>query len=49
MRKRQLAPPDEVRRLDEAGFAAAAQTAKEGCPVSKLYKTEIVLTAKLEN
>jgi lipoyl-dependent peroxiredoxin len=28
-------------------FEAAAQTAKANCPVSKLYKTEITLDAKL--
>jgi osmotically inducible protein OsmC len=30
-------------------FNRAAQGAKEGCPVSKLFDTEITLSAKLEN
>ncbi len=30
-------------------FQRAAQAAKEGCPVSKLYDTEITLDAKLES
>lgn len=30
-------------------FDRATKGAKEGCPVSKLYKTEITLDAKLEN
>jgi osmotically inducible protein OsmC len=29
-------------------FDAAVQAAKAGCPVSKLYKTNITLTSKLE-
>jgi len=38
----------EVDGLDEAGFAKAAQTAKEGCPVSKaLAGTTITLAASL--
>jgi osmotically inducible protein OsmC len=38
----------EVEGLDEAGFAKAAQTAKEGCPVSKaLAGTTITLDASL--
>jgi osmotically inducible protein OsmC len=32
----------------EDAFNRAAQAAKEGCPVSKLYDTEISLDAKLE-
>jgi osmotically inducible protein OsmC len=32
----------------EDAFNRAAQAAKEGCPVSKLYDTEITLDAKLE-
>ncbi|HEX4771450.1 MAG TPA: OsmC family protein [Bryobacteraceae bacterium] len=32
---------------DQAAFERAAQAAKENCPVSKLYDTEITLTAKL--
>lgn len=34
---------------DQAAFERAAQTAKENCPVSKLYDTEITLDAKLKN
>lgn len=34
---------------DAAAFERAANTAKENCPVSKLFDTEITLTAKLEN
>lgn len=38
----------EVEGLDSGGFEAAAQTAKEGCPVSKaLAGTTITLDAKL--
>lgn len=33
---------------DEA-FERATQSAKEGCPVSKLFDTEITLTAKLQS
>ena len=32
----------------EGAFERATQTAKEGCPVSKLFDTEITLNAKLE-
>ena len=39
----------EVDGLDEAGFAKAAQGAKEGCPVSKaLAAVDITLDAALE-
>jgi lipoyl-dependent peroxiredoxin len=39
----------EVEGLDEAGFAKAAQDAKEGCPVSKaLAAVDITLDAALE-
>jgi len=39
----------EVDGLDEAGFAKAAQEAKEGCPVSKaLAAVDITLDAALE-
>ena len=38
----------EVENLDEAGFQKAAQTAKEGCPVSKaLAGVDITLEASL--
>ena len=33
----------------QAAFDTAVQAAKTGCPVSKLYKTNITLTSKLEN
>ena len=40
----------EVAGLDEAGFAKAAQGAKEGCPVSKaLAAVDITLDAALES
>jgi len=40
----------EVDGLDEAGFAKAAQAAKEGCPVSKaLAAVDISLDAALES
>ena len=40
----------EVNGLDEAGFAKAAQAAKEGCPVSKaLAAVDISLDAALES
>ena len=32
----------------QEAFDSAVQAAKTGCPVSKLYKTNITLTAKLE-
>ena len=39
----------EVENLDEAGFVAAAQAAKEGCPVSKaLTGVQITLDATLD-
>ncbi|SDK76890.1 osmotically inducible protein OsmC [Modicisalibacter muralis] len=34
---------------DQAKFDEAANKAKEGCPVSKLFKAEITLDAKLES
>ncbi|MCC7339867.1 MAG: OsmC family protein [Bryobacterales bacterium] len=34
---------------DKAAFERAAQAAKGGCPVSKLYKTNITLDATLES
>jgi osmotically inducible protein OsmC len=33
---------------DAAAFEKAAQNAKSGCPVSKLLKADITMTAKLE-
>lgn len=34
---------------DAAAFQKAAQEAKTGCPVSKVLKADITMTAKLEN
>jgi len=33
---------------DKAKFDAAVKAAETGCPVSKLFKAEITVTAKLE-
>jgi len=37
-----------IRNVDKTAFEKAAQAAKAGCPVSKLLKAEITMTAKLE-
>jgi osmotically inducible protein OsmC len=37
-----------VPNADDAAFQKAAENAKSGCPVSKLLKAEITMTAKLE-
>lgn len=37
-----------IPNADKAAFEKAAQAAKAGCPVSKLLKAEITMTAKLE-
>jgi osmotically inducible protein OsmC len=37
-----------IPNADKAAFEKAAQAAKAGCPVSKLFKAEITMTAKLE-
>ena len=34
--------------IDQAGFETAANNAKTGCPISRLLKAEITMTAKLE-
>jgi len=34
---------------DQVAFEKAANAAKEGCPISKLLKAEITMTAKLES
>jgi osmotically inducible protein OsmC len=34
---------------DQAAFETAAKNAKEGCPISKLFKAEITMDAKLES
>jgi osmotically inducible protein OsmC len=33
---------------DQAAFETAANNAKAGCPVSKLFKADITMAAKLE-
>lgn len=38
-----------IPQADQAKFDAAVQAAKKGCPVSKLFKAEISLSAKLQN
>ncbi|HKV62588.1 MAG TPA: OsmC family peroxiredoxin, partial [Candidatus Acidoferrum sp.] len=37
-----------IPNADSAAFEKAAQAAKSGCPVSKLLKADITMTAKLE-
>jgi osmotically inducible protein OsmC len=39
----------KVPGASEEAFEKAVQNAKSGCPVSKLYKTNITLSFKLEN
>src|SRR6516225_7634979 len=39
----------KVPRADQAKFDAAVKAAETGCPVSKLFKAEISVTAKLES
>jgi osmotically inducible protein OsmC len=39
----------KVPKADAAAFQKAAADAKAGCPVSKVLKAEITMTAKLEN
>lgn len=39
----------KVPGADQARFEEAANKAKEGCPVSKLFKADITLDAKLES
>ncbi|HRA40217.1 MAG TPA: OsmC family protein, partial [Pyrinomonadaceae bacterium] len=34
---------------DDAAFQTAAENAKSGCPVSKLFNAEITMDAKLDN
>ena len=38
----------KVPGIDEAGFDTAANNAKAGCPISRLLKAEITMTATLE-
>jgi len=37
-----------IPNADQAGFEKAAQAAKAGCPISRLLKAEITMTARLE-
>jgi osmotically inducible protein OsmC len=39
----------EIPNADEAKFKAAVNAAKDGCPISRLFKTKITLDAKLDN
>jgi osmotically inducible protein OsmC len=45
--KVQLDMQATIPNIDEAKFQEIANKAKEGCPVSKLFKAEITLNAKL--
>lgn len=47
--KSQLDLTAEIPGADKEKFDAAAKAAKEGCPVSKLFKAEISLSANLKN
>ena len=38
----------KVPGADQAAFETATNNAKAGCPVSKLFKAEITMTAKLD-
>jgi osmotically inducible protein OsmC len=44
----QLDVSARLRGISPAAFEAAAVSAKENCPVSRLLKSEITMTAKLE-
>jgi osmotically inducible protein OsmC len=44
-----LALTAKIPGASQEAFEKATQAAKAGCPVSKLFHTEIVLDAKLEN
>ena len=45
--KIELVTDANVPGIDEAKFQELAETAKKNCPVSKLFKAEITLQAKL--
>lgn len=47
--KSQLDLTAEIPGVDQNKFEAAAKAAKENCPVSKLFRTEIILSAKLNS
>jgi lipoyl-dependent peroxiredoxin len=49
IKKSQLELRAKIPNADQDAFQRAAQNAKEGCPVSKLFDTEITLEAKLES
>ena len=39
----------KVPNADQAAFQKAAENAKTGCPISKLFKAKITLNARLES
>lgn len=49
IKKSQLELTAKIPGASEDAFQRAAQSAKEGCPVSKLFDTEIVLSARLQS
>ncbi len=49
IKKSHLVLSARIPGASEDAFTRATQAAKEGCPVSKLYDTEITLEAKLES
>jgi osmotically inducible protein OsmC len=49
IKKSHLQMTAKVPGASEDAFQKAAQGAKENCPVSKLYKTDITLDAKLQS
>ncbi len=49
IKRSHLALTAEIPGGTEEAFHRATQAAKEGCPVSKLFDTEITLDAKLES
>src|ERR1700761_8701491 len=48
IKKSHLSLTAKIPGASEDAFNRATQAAKEGCPVSKLYDTEIILDARLE-
>lgn len=49
IKKSHLKLTAKIPGASQAAFERASQSAKEGCPVSKLFDTEITLDAKLES
>jgi len=49
IKRSHLALTAKIPGATEEAFQRATQAAKEGCPVSKLFDTEITLEAKLES